>query len=442
MEHLQHFGLRQDPFQNEPDLRFYFESAAHSDPQRRVERGLRQSKGLTVMTGDPGTGKTLLTRRIFEGLEEELFDAQLMMMVPGATDAGSILRRYARLLGVEDCSVDRPTLLAEVYEKLAIVREDGRHAVLILDDAHLLNMDSLAEVGGLLNLEYEDRRLLSLLLVGLPQLDITLSHEASLGQRVDVRTRIEPLNLSCTAAYLLHRMALAGGDQTTIVEDAISSLHKFGRGRPRLLNTLADNGLFEAYLEGRTNVSSSDIERAAADLGIGSDPGTTYTAASSSFMPGPGAGGFDAREDDGFDIQSSSFDTGLGVDSIAAFEEPGASPAKELGLSELIDDTPPSAIAEAELTTVIPMAEFSTDGADELDDVVQEVLAEGEVIPLTEAEADLEFGSALEELPEFQGQNAANVHNPEATRIALPAEQLSSEEGDEFDELFVELIDD
>ena len=107
MEHLQHFGLTQDPFNNEPDLRFFFESASHRDAQRRVERGLRQHKGLTLLTGDGGMGKTLLARRILDGLEEEVFEATLLVMLPGAADATGILQRFVRQLGCEAPAADR-----------------------------------------------------------------------------------------------------------------------------------------------------------------------------------------------------------------------------------------------------------------------------------------------------------------------------------------------
>jgi len=277
VEHLHHFGLKLDPFQNEPDLRFYFDSISHSEPYRRIERGLRQSKGLCVLTGEGGTGKTLLTRRLLEGLEEEIFDAQLMLMMPGATDATSVLNRYARMVGIEEAASDRPTQLAQIYEQLAIVREEGRHSVLMLDDAQLLSMQALAEIGGLLNLEYEDRRLISMLLIGSPELDQIIQNDPAIAPRVEVRVRLQPLENANTTAYIAHRLAHVGGPVELIPQDAMDALHKLGRGRPRLLNTLADNALFEAYLAGRKTIDASDIERAAADLGVGSELGETFS---------------------------------------------------------------------------------------------------------------------------------------------------------------------
>jgi general secretion pathway protein A len=280
VEHLHHFRLPQDPFINEPDLRFYFESASHRDAQRRVERGLRQRKGLTLMTGDGGMGKTLLARRILESLEEDVFEATLLVMLPGAADATGILQRFARQLGCDEPAADRGGLLAQIYEQLAIVREDGRHAVLMIDDAQVMTPEVFAELSGLLNLEYEDRRLVSMLFVGSPELDQLVQNDASIMPRVDVRVRLQSLDMTNTTAYLTHRLSVAKGNPNIVPNSAIESLFKFGRGRPRLLNTLADNALFEAYLAGRPAIDPSDVERAASDLGVGPDPGSTYTTGS------------------------------------------------------------------------------------------------------------------------------------------------------------------
>lgn len=276
MEHLHHFGLSLDPFSNEPDLRFFFESAGHRDAQRRVERGLRQRKGLTLLTGEGGMGKTLLARRILDSLEEELFEAALLVLLPGAADATSILQRFARQLGCEEPASDRAGLLGQIYEQLAIVREDGRHAVLMIDDAQIMTPDVFAELSGLLNLEYEDRRLISMLFVGSPELDQLAQNDPSILARVDVRVQLLPLDMTNASAYLTHRLDAVGGDAAILPSAAMEALYKFGYGRPRLMNTLADNALFEAYLSGRTALDASDVERAAADLRIGPDPGTTY----------------------------------------------------------------------------------------------------------------------------------------------------------------------
>ncbi|MEZ4279327.1 MAG: AAA family ATPase [Myxococcota bacterium] len=269
MEHLQHFGLTQDPFSNESDLRLYFESPSHRDAQRRVERGLRQHKGLTLLTGEGGMGKTLLARRILDGLEEEVFEATLLVMLPGAADAMGIFQRFARQLGAEEPARDRAGVLGQIYEQLAIVREDGRHAVLIVDDAQVMSPQVFAELGGLLSLEYEDRRLMSMLLVGSPELDRQIQNDASLLPRVDIRVRIRPLDMPAAAAYLKHRLQVAHARPDLIPPATLDVLYKLGRGRPRLLNTLADNALFEAYLAGRSAMEPADVERAAADLGIG-----------------------------------------------------------------------------------------------------------------------------------------------------------------------------
>jgi general secretion pathway protein A len=280
VEHLHHFGLTQDPFSNEPDLRFYFESTSHFDAQRRVERGLRQRKGLTLLTGDGGMGKTLLARRILDALEEEVFEATLLVMLPGAADATGILQRFARQLGAEEPANDRAGLLGQIYEQLAIVREDGRHTVLMVDDAQIMSPEVFAELGGLLNLEYEDRRLLSILFVGSPDLDRLVENDPSMAPRVDVRVRLQPMDMSNVTAYLGHRLDAVKGNAEIVPANVIETLVKLGRGRPRLLNTLADNALFEAYLSGRNCIDPSDVERAAADLGIGPDPGSTFSHAS------------------------------------------------------------------------------------------------------------------------------------------------------------------
>lgn len=416
MEHLQHFGLSQDPFRNEPDLRFFFESACHVDAMRRLDRAVRQSKGLVVLTGDSGAGKTLLTRRLYENLEDEIFEAVLMVMLPGAADAPSVLSRFARQLGVEEPARDRAALIGQIYEHLAIVREDGRHAVLMIDDAHILSAQALAEIGGLLNLEYEDRGLLSLVLVGSADLESRLQGDSALHQRVDVRVRLQALDLANTTAYLYHRLGVAGGQPGIVPPHAAESILKFSRGRPRIINTLVDNALFESYLAGRRAIDSGDVERAAGDLAIGADPGSTYTHLGPSVAPPPElAGAFEApipppRPVHAADVvlgsgrESATSDQGMVISSgtdLDAFVESRSSAASPRGR------------ADAELTTLM----------------------------------DASFGPDDDALPSFEGRNNGSPMGAEATQIVLSDEpeaefETSGQaEVQDLDDLFVELIE-
>jgi len=209
-----------------------------------------------------------VVRRLLECLEEEVFEASMMVVLDGAADASWMLKRFVRQLGIEDPAPEREGMIAQIYDQLAIVREDGRHPVLIIDDAHALaKHGALAEVCSLLKLEYEDRRLLTLVLAGPAELDQSLSADPSLAHRIDVRVELAALNPEAVAGYLAHRVSQVGGSPAIIDAGALAALHALGRGYPGLMNTLADNALFEAFICGRNQMTRVDVERAHRDLG-------------------------------------------------------------------------------------------------------------------------------------------------------------------------------
>ena len=268
MEHLEHFELATDPFSNEPDLSFFYESPMHSDAQRRIARSAMQGKGLTLLSGDHGSGKTLLTRRLFEDLDEEKYEAVLMVVLPGASDAPTLLRRLARELGADPLGEDRTQVVSAIFEALVGVHEEGRSLILMIDDAQILGAEVMAELGGLLNMEHEGRRLLSMLWVGSPELEGLITADPALRSRVDVHVHLRNLDLDSARAYVDHRVKKASGSSALFAAAALESLFKFSDGRPRAINSLADNALFEAYLTGALEVTAAEVERAAFDLGL------------------------------------------------------------------------------------------------------------------------------------------------------------------------------
>lgn len=267
MEHLSTFQLTRDPFANEPQLSYYYESPVHQSAERRLERAMLQSKGLCLVTGAGGVGKTMLVRHFLENLPEEAFEACMLVPIPGISDSSWVLDRFARQLGVEEPAEDDQGLIGQIYEQLAIVREDGRHTVLIFDEAQVLaDQDLLGNLRGLLNLEYEDRRMVSVILVGLPGLDHAIQREASLANRVDLRVELSPLDPTYATQYVSHRILAAQGNPAIFEAAAVEALVKWSRGVPRHLNSLADNALFEAHLAGRVSASATDVEVAAGEL--------------------------------------------------------------------------------------------------------------------------------------------------------------------------------
>ncbi len=280
MEHLRHFGLDQDPFRNEPLLGLFQELDEHRDVLRRLERGVRQAKGLCVLIGEVGAGKTMIVRRLFESLEEEIFEAGMLVVVNDTAEPSWLLRRLGQQLGMTQLPAERDALFADLYERLAAVREEGRHAVLVIDDAQALaHPSTLGEISALLKLEYEERRLLSLVLAGTPALLQAIGSHAALGRRIDVIARLVPLSRQATQRYVVGRLAQARGAETLFAPLAFDRLHALSGGLPRVLNTLADNALFEAFLCGRTQVDALHVERAHADLQIEPGPAESPAAA-------------------------------------------------------------------------------------------------------------------------------------------------------------------
>ncbi len=269
MEHLSHFGLSRDPFINDPLLSFYFEDEAFSNVERRLLRGAVQGKGLCLITGPGGSGKTMLLRHLLESLEEEAYEPILLIPMHGVSDGRWILDRFARQLGVEEPAEKPSELLGQLYEQLAVVREDGRRAVLIVDEAQVLaEQGGLGELRGLLNLEYEDRRLLTVVLAGLPGFAREMANGPALGERIELRTEIPSLDADASARYLSHRIHAVDGNPAILESDAVDAIASAAGGNPRRLNVLADNSLYEAYLAGRAQVTAADVARAASDLGL------------------------------------------------------------------------------------------------------------------------------------------------------------------------------
>jgi type II secretory pathway predicted ATPase ExeA len=271
MSYEQHFGLTEQPFSNAADSRFFFESDQHQEAFLRIEHSVSTMKGISVVIGGAGAGKTLLARRTLERLEArpEEYDAALLVIVHSEVSADWLLKKIASQLGVESPPDNKADLLPKLFERLGKIHEAGKKAVVIIDEANMLKSKEIfEEFRGLSNLEVPGRKLISVVLFGLPDLETNMAVDPPLVQRVAVKVNIKPLDAGGTAAYILHRLGVAGAKQTIFDAQALAEVHRVSQGVPRVINTVCDNALLEAYLMKRESCSASLVTDVAKDLGI------------------------------------------------------------------------------------------------------------------------------------------------------------------------------
>lgn len=295
MSYLEHFGLTEEPFSNAPVSRFYFESPQHQQALVRLTHAVSRMRGLSVLVGDIGAGKTTLARRLLDALPEEEYEAALFVIIHSGVTASWLLRRIALQLGVENPAQEKLALLSQLYQRLVQIHEQGRKAVVLIDEAQMLETRELMEeFRGLLNLEVPERKLISFVFFGLPEIERNLRLDPPLAQRVAMRYRLEPLNPEATRSYVEHRIETAGGGHNPFTPAAVEVLHRVSGGSPRIINTLCDNALFEAYLAGATSVDAPSIEAIARNLALGA----TETPVGNGTPAPPAAGNVDLSEVD------------------------------------------------------------------------------------------------------------------------------------------------
>src|SRR4051812_33499866 len=278
MNYLDFFELTTEPFSNAPVSRFYYNSTQHSQALTRLMHSVSNMKGLSILVGDIGAGKTTLARRLLDSLPESEYEAALLVIIHSGVTASWLLKRIALQLGVEAPSEDKLALLGQLYQRLTKIYDAGKKAVVLIDEAQMRATRGLMEeFRGLLTLEVRDRKLISLFFFGLREIEKTLKLDPPLAQRVAIKYRLDHLNAESTEAYIKHRLRLAGAARMPFTPGAVKSVHQFSSGTPRVINTLCDNALFEGYVARAPMIDEQMIERVAVDLGL--DGGKTPESA-------------------------------------------------------------------------------------------------------------------------------------------------------------------
>lgn len=269
MSYLNFFGLNMEPFSNVAVGKFYYNSPRHAKALAKLTYAVDTMKGLALLVGNIGAGKTTLARKFLDSLPEERYEAALIVMVHSAVTADWILKKIAHQMGIEEPPADKLKLLGLLYERLVSIHESGRKAVVLVDEAQMLQTRELMEeFRGLLNLEVDDKRLITFIFFGLPDVDQNLKLDEPLAQRVALRINLEAMDIKETEAYIKHRLAMAGNDSILFIEKAISIIYRYSNGIPRLINTMCDNALLEAFLLKKKEIDEELLMSVLEDLGF------------------------------------------------------------------------------------------------------------------------------------------------------------------------------
>ncbi len=246
--YLDYYGLKEPPFDITPNPRFLFYSAKHREAFNHLLYGIRERKGFVQLTGEVGAGKTTLCRAMLEQLNGHYATALILNPVLRADE---LMKAIAIEFGLDVSGMDRLDTVAAINNFLLWQVEQGKEAVLIIDEAQDLTEELLEQVRLLSNLETDDRKLLLIVLLGQPELRDRLNSPRlrQLRQRITVRYHLPPLSRSEVGQYIQHRLEVSGAKGTPhFTRPAIWRAYRYSRGIPRLLNAVCDKALLAGFV--------------------------------------------------------------------------------------------------------------------------------------------------------------------------------------------------
>jgi type II secretory pathway predicted ATPase ExeA len=253
------YGLREKPFGKTPDPRFLYQSRKHAEALARLQHAVEE-QDIVLLTGDIGCGKTTLSRALIDSLDGSFHP---VLIINPRLSPFQLLRTIALRFGMDDTGRFRHGMLEAINAKLYELYEAGKRPAIIIDEAQLIpGKATFEEIRLLTNFQLDDRNLLALVLIGQTELRDRLQKKQyrALRQRVGMQYHLGPLDADETAAYVEHRLRVAGRDAPLFEPGALAMLFHHSEGVPRRINTIAANALVEGFGREAATINPEIVE--------------------------------------------------------------------------------------------------------------------------------------------------------------------------------------
>jgi len=265
-----YWGLKEKPFENTPDPRFFYYSSQHEESLYRLLYAVKEQKGAAMLTGIFGCGKTLLGRTILRELGKDIY--RVAFLTNPQMDYIELIMAIANSLGATDLPTKKTEVLTNVVlGSISTILEnnmkDNKKTVVIIDEAHVITDKHVWEgLRLLLNFQTDDRFLLTLLLLGQPELKGNLDSNKQLSQRIAIRCHLGVLGQEDTFKYINHRIGIAGATKHIFSEDALNLIYDKSGGIPRRINQICDLALLIGFGRKVAKIESDIITEVSKDL--------------------------------------------------------------------------------------------------------------------------------------------------------------------------------
>jgi len=265
--YLEHFGLKEFPFSITPDTEFYFSSGASQEALNTLLIAARTGEGFIKITGEVGTGKSMLCRKLMASLSS---DFKVAYIPNPHLEPDDLFQELAAELALvfDTATTARHQVLRAIKERLLSLHSEGKRVIVCLDEAQAMPIETLEALRLLSNLETEKRKLLQVIIFGQPELEEKLNHPSirQLKQRIAFEYCLTPMGRDEIDYYLQHRLSVAGHrGHRMFTRPALWWLKSRTQCVPRLVNILAHKSLLRAYGKGHSCVTLGDVRAAAAD---------------------------------------------------------------------------------------------------------------------------------------------------------------------------------